>query len=47
MEQLQFTCFGTFQVVLNGAPLTTFQTDKVRALLVYLAVEQQAHQRSA
>jgi predicted ATPase/WD40 repeat protein/DNA-binding SARP family transcriptional activator len=46
MGQLLLTCFGTFQVVLTGAPLT-FQTDKVRALLVYLAVERQAHQRSA
>ncbi|MEZ4734462.1 MAG: BTAD domain-containing putative transcriptional regulator [Caldilineaceae bacterium] len=47
MGQLRLTCFGTFQVTLNDAPLTAFQTDKVRALLVYLAVEQQAHQRSA
>ncbi len=47
MGQLRLTCFGTFQVTLSDAPLTAFQTDKVRALLVYLAVERQAHQRSA
>lgn len=47
MGQLQFTCLGDFHVLLDGEPLTAFQTDKVRAMLVYLAIEGQAHQRSA
>ena len=47
MGQLRLTCFGTFGITLNDTPLTTFPTEKVRALLVYLAVERQAHQRSA
>ncbi|MFN8440640.1 MAG: BTAD domain-containing putative transcriptional regulator [Caldilineaceae bacterium] len=33
--------------MLNEVPLTAFQTEKVRALLIYLAVEPQPHQRSA
>jgi DNA-binding SARP family transcriptional activator len=46
MAQLLLTCLGEFQVTLAGAPLTSFQTDKVRALLVYLVVEGQVHQRT-
>lgn len=44
---LQLSYFGKFQVFVDDAPLTNFQTDKVRALLAYLGVERQAHQRSA
>ncbi len=46
MSQLQLTCLGDFQVTLAGAPLTAFQTDKMRALLIYLALTGQPHQRS-
>ncbi|MEZ4734662.1 MAG: BTAD domain-containing putative transcriptional regulator [Caldilineaceae bacterium] len=46
MAELQIVCLGDFQVTLAGAPLTTFQTEKVRALLAYLAVEGRVHQRS-
>src|SRR4029453_18280413 len=37
---------GDFQVTLAGAPLTAFPTDKVQALLVYLALEGQVYQRT-
>jgi predicted ATPase/DNA-binding SARP family transcriptional activator len=46
MSQLLLTCFGDFRVTLAGEPLTAFQTEKVRALLVYLAVEGQPHPRT-
>src|SRR5262245_2203349 len=46
MTQLLLTCLGDFQVTLDGAPLSAFQTDKVRALLVYLVVEGQVQQRA-
>lgn len=46
MGQLELICLGDCQVVLDGEPLTTFQTDKVRAMLIYLAIEGHAHQRS-
>ncbi|MEZ4862433.1 MAG: BTAD domain-containing putative transcriptional regulator [Caldilineaceae bacterium] len=46
MAELQITCFGDFQVTLAGTALTTFQTDKSRALLAYLAIEGQVHQRT-
>lgn len=47
MAQLSLTCLGNFQVMLAGEQLTAFQTDKMRALLVYLVMEDQVHQRSA
>ncbi len=47
MGQLQLTCLGDFQIMLDGEPITAFQTDKVRAMLIYLLIEEQAHQRSA
>ena len=31
--------FGGFHVTMNGRPVTNFRTDKVRALLAYLAIE--------
>ena len=46
MTELQIVCLGEFQVTLAGTALTVFQTDKARALLAYLAIEGQAHQRS-
>jgi predicted ATPase/DNA-binding SARP family transcriptional activator/tetratricopeptide (TPR) repeat protein len=36
---LRIYCFGTLRVELDGKPVVTFETDKTRALLVYLAVE--------
>ncbi len=39
MSRLAISLLGTFQVSLDGVSLTTFETDKARALLAYLAVE--------
>ena len=39
MPHLQIQLLGTFQVLQNGRSLTGFRTDKIRALLAYLAVE--------
>src|SRR5262245_52518556 len=39
MAQLTLTFLGSFQAALDGVPIARFQTDKVRALLAYLAVE--------
>jgi len=39
MCRLSLSCLGPFQVSLDGQPVTTFKSVKVRALLVYLAVE--------
>ncbi len=38
MKRLELHLFGTFQVNLGGEPLTGFRSDKVRALLAYLAL---------
>lgn len=46
MAELQIVCLGEFQVTLAGAVLTPFQTDKNRALLLYLALETRVHQRA-
>ena len=48
MSQLFLTFLGGFQATLAGEVLYTFESDKVRALLAYLAVEAaQTHSRSA
>jgi len=39
MAHLSLSLLGPFQVSLNGEPVTTFESTKVRALLAYLAVE--------
>src|SRR4051812_46386543 len=39
MSQLSLAFLGSFDISLNGAPVTGFRSDKVRALLAYLAVE--------
>jgi DNA-binding SARP family transcriptional activator len=39
MAHLSLSLLGTFQVTLDGEPVTSFKSDKVRALLAYLAVE--------
>lgn len=39
MPHLSLRLFGGLQVLVDGAPVTAFESDKVRALLAYLAVE--------
>jgi len=39
MAHLALSLLGTFQVTLDGEPVTSFKSNKVRALLAYLAVE--------
>ena len=39
MAHLSMALMGPFEVALDGQPVTWFQSDKVRALLAYLAVE--------
>ena len=39
MAHLSISLLGTFQVILDGKQVTAFESDKVRALLAYLAVE--------
>ena len=39
MTRLKIRLLGSFQVSLSSAPLTSFESNKVRALLAYLAVE--------
>ncbi len=39
MARLVLTLLGSFQARLDGEPATEFESDKVRALLAYLAVE--------
>ncbi len=47
MSQLDLNFLGSFQVTLDGRPLTVFESDKVRGLLAYLSVESnQAHNRT-
>jgi DNA-binding SARP family transcriptional activator len=46
LARLDLQLFGGFTVTLEGAPVTAFDSDKVRALLSYLAVEaDHAHSR--
>ena len=45
MVQLTLSLFGPFQATLDGVPVTGFESDKVRALLAYLAVEHSRPQR--
>lgn len=39
MAKLNLSCLGSFQSTLEGEPIRNFGTDKVRALLIYLAIE--------
>src|SRR5262245_43435347 len=39
MARLSLSLLGSFQVTLDGKPVTGFESNKVRALLAYLAVE--------
>ena len=45
MSALSLSLFGRFHGSLNGEPLDHFRTNKVQALLIYLAVEQAASRR--
>jgi DNA-binding SARP family transcriptional activator len=45
MAKLEISLLGPFQVQLNGAPVTAFESVKVRALLAYLAAEADRPQR--
>jgi len=45
MSHLMLSLLGSFQATLDGAPITAFESDKVRALLTYLAVESDRPQR--
>lgn len=45
MAQLDIQLLGTLQISLDGNPLTGFATDKARALLAYLALENTHPQR--
>lgn len=47
MAQLTLALFGGFQLAANAEVITTFESNKVRALFAYLAVEaERAHQRA-
>ena len=45
MTRLSLSLLGPLEVALDGTPVTGFKYDKVRALLVYLAVEAERPQR--
>ena len=46
MAQLEISLLGSIQVTLDGQPVTGFKSNKVRALLAYLAVEaEKPHRR--
>ena len=45
MTVLELKLFGSFRVTLKGDSVTAFESDKVRALLAYLAVEAARPQR--
>ena len=45
MHDMTLTLLGTFAVTVNNVAVTRFSTDKVRALLVYLALEPHPHRR--
>lgn len=46
-DELELRLFGGLQILRGGAPVTDFMSNKVCALLVYLAVTQRAHSRDA
>jgi predicted ATPase/DNA-binding SARP family transcriptional activator len=48
MAHLSLALLGSLQIRLDGAPVTAFESDKVRALLAYLALEaDRPHRRAA
>jgi predicted ATPase/DNA-binding SARP family transcriptional activator len=47
MQEIQIRCFGSFRIERNGKSLDRFDTDKARALFIYLVVENsRPHRRS-
>jgi DNA-binding SARP family transcriptional activator len=46
VAELALAFLGQFQVMQQGQPVTRFESDKVRALLAYLAVEAGVHSRN-
>ena len=47
MARLELRLLGPFQAILEQQPITTFESNKVRALLAYLAIEShRAHGRA-
>ena len=48
MSKLELNLLGVFSASLDGSPATSFESNKVRALLAYLATEsQRPHAREA
>ena len=48
MNHLEISMLGTFQITRGSAPITTFDSNKTRALLAYLAIESDiSHRRDA
>ena len=47
MPHLSVRLLGGLQVLVDDIPVTAFESDKVRALLAYLAVEARPHPRLA
>ena len=48
MAQLSLSLLGSFQATLDGRPITGFKSNRVRALLAYLAIEvDRPHRREA
>src|SRR5512136_1189473 len=48
MARLSLSLLGSFQATLDGKPITGFESNRVRALLAYLAVEaDRPHRRDA
>ncbi len=48
MPRLALSLLGTFQAMLDGKPITAFESNKVRGLLAYLAIESdRLHSRDA
>lgn len=45
MAQIRFRFLGTFEIGIDATPVTSFHSDKARALLAYLALEPQEHSR--
>ena len=48
MATLTLTFLGSFQATLDGVPIARYRSDKVRALLAYLALEaERPHSRAS
>ncbi|MCB0099623.1 MAG: hypothetical protein KDE46_28010 [Caldilineaceae bacterium] len=46
MNHFKFNFLGQFEIIVGSARVTHFHSDKVRALLAYLALEPKAHERA-